>query len=111
MLAAIHDRVESQTAFARVYVCGYAAFPLLDGIDDPLFLRELDFDFNRARLDYEGHTLFLLVPKPEGRAATESIHRKFPGIYTAGFANTLHTGDWGRWRLFELVDKPREEEP
>ncbi len=111
MLAQIRDVVEAQTPFPTVYVCGYESFPVLDGNTDPDFLRELDFDFSHAAHDYEGRTLFLLVPKPVGREATESIHRKFPGIYTAGFANTLYTGDWGRWRLFELVDKPREEEP
>ncbi len=111
MLDEIRDLVDSQTPFATVYVCGYDSFNLLDGNTDPTFLRELDFDFARATREYEGRTLYLLVPKPGGRGATESIHRKFPGIYTAGFANTLYTGDWGRWRLFELVDKPREEQP
>jgi hypothetical protein len=111
MLAQIKETVDGQTPFGTIYVCGYEAFPMLDGNRDPRFIRELDFDFTRAQRDYEGHTLFLLVPRPEGRGATESIHRKFPGIYAAGFANTLHSGDWGRWRLFELVDNPREEEP
>jgi hypothetical protein len=111
MLAGIHELVDAQTPFATVYICGYESFPVLDGNTDPAFLRDLDFDFSRAAREYEGRTLFLLVPRPEGREATESIHRKFPGIYTAGFANTLYTGDWGRWRLFELVDKPREDQP
>ncbi len=110
MLTEIKAVIDGQTPFGTVYVCGYESFPLLDGKPDPTLLRELDFDFSRASREYEGRTLFLLIPKPEGRGATESIHRKFPGIYTAGFANTLYTGDWGRWRLFELVDKPREEE-
>jgi hypothetical protein len=110
MLADIRGTVQAQTPFGTVYVCGYEAFPLLDGVADPMFLRELDFDFPRAAREYKGRTLFLLIPRPEGRGATESIHRKFPGIYAAGFANTLFTGNWGRWRLFELVDKPREDD-
>ncbi len=111
LLAGIREKIADRLPFARVYVCGYDSFPALDSGADPLFLRELDFDFQRARREYKGHALFLLVPKPDGRNASESIHRKFPGIYAAGFANTLYTGDWDRWRLFELVDKPREEEP
>lgn len=107
----VRERIADRLPFAKVYVCGFDAFPMLADADDPLFLHELDFDFTRARQDYRGHALFLLVPRPEGREATASLHRKFPGIYAAGYANTLHTGDWGRWRLYELVEQPREEEP
>jgi hypothetical protein len=110
MLAEIKALVDSQTPFATVYVCGYESFPMLDGNRDPNLLRELDFDFSRARREYAGRTLFLLVPRPESREATESIHRKFPGIYARGYGNTLLTAKWDRWHLFELVDKPREED-
>jgi len=95
--------------YVRVFVCGYDAFALLDGVTDERFRHALDFDFAQAQQDYEGHHLFLLVPRPEGRAAMESIHWKFPGLFHAGFANTLYAGDWGRWRLFELIHHPREE--
>ncbi|MFO7534484.1 MAG: hypothetical protein R6X19_02160 [Kiritimatiellia bacterium] len=111
MLAEIRDTVDAQTPFPTVYICGYESFPILDGNDDPVFIRELDFDFARAAKEYAGRSLYLLVPRPDGRGATESIHRKFRDIYAAGFANTLHTADFGPWRLFELVENPRQEEP
>ncbi len=95
--------------FVRVFVCGYDSFAFLDRFPDERFLHALDFDFTRAQSDYQGHHLFLLVPRPSARAATESIHWKFPGLYHAGYANTLYAGDWGRWRLFELVRHPMEE--
>lgn len=66
-------------------------------------MRALDFNFNRAVADYRGHHLFLLVHKPEGRSAMDSVHWKFDAIYELGDRATLYEDDFGPWRLYEII--------
>ncbi|MCX7591638.1 MAG: hypothetical protein N2255_08430 [Kiritimatiellae bacterium] len=98
--------VLARSPYARVFVAGYEGFALLGPEAEDLFVHSMDFNFGRARQDYHGQDLFLLVPKPRGRAATESIHWKYQDIYAFGHASTLYDSDWGEWRLFEIVQAP-----
>ena len=70
------------------------------------FVPSLDLNFNKAREDYYGHRLFVLVHRPEGRSAMDSVHWKFYRIYIQGSRTTLYDSDWGPWRLFEIVQAP-----
>lgn len=107
----IASHVLSRSRYAKVFVCGYDSFLLLPPGGDALFLPALDFNFNKAKDDYRGHMLFLLVHRPVGRGAMDSIHWKFPGIFALGTRSTLYEGDWGEWRLFEIIEPARRRGP
>ncbi len=105
--AQIERHVRDRTPYGRVFVCGYASFNLQPVIPSgSLFTRDLDFDFTRVEDEYWGQDLFVLVPRPAGRTAMESVHWKYDGIHRFGSRNALHDSDWGDWRLFELVQAP-----
>jgi len=105
-LPRIERHVLSKSRFATVFVCGYDSFALLGVEADPLFVHALDFNFHKAREDYPGRTLYMLVHRPAGRSATDSVHWKFDRLYTLGTRQTLYDGDWGEWRLFEIIQAP-----
>ncbi|MGQ9662591.1 MAG: hypothetical protein ACUVWX_09690 [Kiritimatiellia bacterium] len=106
VLPRLHGHVLARSPYARVFVAGYESFALL-GTDAPeIFVPSLDFDFIRARKDYHGQDLFLLVHSPRGRSAMDSIHWKYPEIYSFGSETTLFDSDWDEWRLFEIVQAP-----
>lgn len=107
-LPLIEQHVLDRSRYARVFVCGYDSFLLLDPNTGPVFLHTLDFDFNKVKHDYPGHALYILVHRPIGRSAMDSIHWKYDRIFTLGSRGTLYDGDWGDWRLFEIVQAERE---
>ena len=104
----IERHVRDRSPYASVFVCGYDGFRFLPGRAEPVFISAMDFDFQKARSDYPGHDLYMLVHKPVGRSRMDSIHWKFNGMYAVGAGNALYDGDWGDWRLFEIVQAPRE---
>ncbi len=95
--------VRRRAPYAKVFVCGYESFALLQGQTSPIFEHALDFNFDKSRRDYYGQVLYLLVHRPERRNAMDSIHWKCPNIYVQGVEDALYDSDWGEWRLFELI--------
>lgn len=102
-LPKIERHVRAQTPYVKVFVCGYDSFFLLGRDAPPTFVHSLDFNFYRAKEDYTGHVLYLLVHRPAGRSAMDSIHWKHDRIFSLGSRETLYDGDWGNWRLFEII--------
>jgi hypothetical protein len=106
VLPRIERHVLAKSPHAKVFVCGYEGFLLLGPRPGELFLHSLDFNFHKAKDDYYGQNLYLLVHAPEGRAAMDSIHWKFERIFELGSRTTLYDGQWGQWRLFEIIQAP-----
>jgi hypothetical protein len=106
-LRKIEQHVLRQSPYGKVFVAGFDGLLLLDRTDSGVFLPSLDFDFSKAKNDYHGHNLYLMVHCPLGRSAADSIHWKYKGIYVFGGDGTLYDGDFGDWRLFEIVQAPR----
>jgi len=109
--ARVERHVAARSPHATVIVCGYDGFRLLRGSHSPVFVQSLDLDVRQVMADYAGHALFLLVPRPAGRAALESVHRKYPDIHRYGVDGALYDGDWNGWRLFQLFPPPTSELP
>jgi hypothetical protein len=105
-LARLEQHAARRSAFTKVFVCGYDSFALLRQYRGDVLLHALDFSFEKARDDYRGHVLYVLVPRPEARAAMDSVHWKFHHIFVQGSRTTLYDSDWGPWRLFEIVQAP-----
>jgi len=103
----IRHHVLQRSPHAKVFVCGYESFHLLTRDAGPVFTPSLDFNFNHVKNAYRGHTLFVLVRKPDGRSAMDSIHWQYEDMYALGSRSTLYDGDWGDWRLFEIIEAPR----
>jgi hypothetical protein len=99
----LEQHVRRRSTFAKVFVCGFESFALLKGDSGAVFEHALDFNFDKAKHDYYGHVLYLLVHRPEQRNAMDSIHLKYRNIYVQGGVDTLYDSDWGDWRLFELI--------
>lgn len=97
-----HVRARSGPA-VKVFACGYDAFALLRAAPEGVFVRALDFNFDKAARDYYGQTLFILVHRPVGRSAMDSMHWKYRDIFIQGSQDILYDGDWGAWRLFEII--------
>jgi hypothetical protein len=106
----IERHVLNRSKYATVFVCGYDGFSLLGARPSPVFIRALDFNFDKAEKDYSGHDLYVLVRQPQGRSAMDSIHWKYERIFTLGSRTTLYDADFGDWRLFEIIQATREEE-
>jgi len=106
-LPRIERHVTAQSRYVKVFVCGYDSFLLLGPNPSATFIHALDFNFYRAKEDYAGHILYVLVHRPAGRSAMDSIHWKYDRIFTLGSRDTLYDGDWGNWRLFELIQARR----
>ena len=102
--------VRERSVYAKVFVCGYEGYALTDGAQNPLFVPSLDFNFPREKRNYAGQNLYLLVHRPAGRVAMNSIYWKYKNLFTEGAQNTLFCGDWNEWRLFEIVQGPRIQE-
>jgi hypothetical protein len=110
LLPRIERHVLHKSRFVKVYVCGYDSFLLLGRRGRGVFLHAMDFSFDKAKDDYPGHALYVLLRRPRGRAATESVHWKFDRLFDLGGRSTLYDSDWGDWRLFEIIQAPTEEE-
>lgn len=103
----IRAHVIGRSAYAKVFVCGYESFRLLGADGGDVFLHSLDFNFNKVKGDYYGQRLFVLVPRPQGHSAMESVQWKYDDIFVLGHRNTLYDEDWGKWRLFEIIQAPK----
>ncbi len=99
----LERHIRRQTPFAKVFVCGFGSFSLLQSHASPLFEHSLDFNFDEAKQDYHGQVIYLLVHRADQRNAMDSIHWKCRNIYIQGTKETLYDSDWGDWRLFELI--------
>jgi hypothetical protein len=108
-LAQIRREVQATAPKVKVFVCGYDSFRLLGSRSDPVFQTALDFNFYQSVKDYRGYQMYLLIHQPVGASAFESIHWKYPLLFSRGHRNLLYYKDWGDWRLFELVQAPRKE--
>jgi len=110
-VARLERHVKKQSPFVKVFACGYDSFALLGPRPPETFRHSLDFDFNlefnKEARDYRGHALYVLVHRPEGRSAMDSIHWKYGGMFFYGVRSTLYDGDWDGWRLFEIIQAPR----
>jgi len=103
--------VQERTSYGRVFVCGYEGLGLLcNRPADSRLTPNMDLHINELRREYHGQQLFVLVHRPERRAAVDSIHWRFPGAYRHGLERTLFARDFGEWRLFEVVGAPTEEQ-
>jgi hypothetical protein len=103
-LAQIEQHIEERTQYPKVFVCGYAGFGLLAGRDiHPMFIHNLDLSVSKEKVDYHGHTLYILLHAPTGRSAMDSIHWKQKDMFTLGSRSLLYDGDWDTWRLFEII--------
>ena len=103
----IARHVRGLKPYPRVFVCGYDAFRLLGGNPGEGFEYGLDFHFEQARRDYYGQDLYVLVHAPHDRSAMDSVHLRFPRIYALGHRATLYEGEYGPWRLYEIVQAPQ----
>lgn len=104
---AVASYVREQTPWGRVFVCGYsglAAFRRGDGKEDELFVPCLDLRIDVLREAYEGQDLFLLVPKPEGPDALEPCVWRYGDIYSYGAQRLLFAEDFGKWRLYQVIN-------
>jgi hypothetical protein len=99
----LERHIRRQTRFAKVFVCGYGSFGLLQSQASPIFEHALDFNFEKSKHDYYGQVFYLLVNRPEQRSAMDSIHWQNRNIYLQGVKDALYDSDWGDWRLFELI--------
>lgn len=107
-LPQIERHVLSRSRYVKVFICGYDGFLLVgDAPAKPTFVQMLDFNFNKVKDEYWGQTLYVLVHRPIGRSAMDSIHWKYDRIFTLGSHSTLYDSDWGDWRLFEIIQAPR----
>ena len=102
-LSVIERHVMARSKYAKVFVCGYDSFSLLRGRSSTVFARSLDFNFNKAKNDYRGHDLFVMIKKPAGKGTGDSIHWKYDDVYSLGSEQTLYDTDWGDWRMFQII--------
>ena len=103
--------VQERTPYGRVFVCGYEGLGLLCNRPPNCRLTpNMDLHIGELRRLYHGQQLFVLIRRPEGRSAVDSIHWRFPGAYRHGIERTLYARDFGEWRLFEVVGAPTEEQ-
>lgn len=106
--ARVARHVLSKGRYPRVFVCGYEGFVLMRGYNDSgLFIHALDFDFDRAETVYPRQQLYVLVRRPTGCGAMESVHWKYDELFHLGDRNALIDSDWGDWRLFEIIQAPK----
>lgn len=108
MLDRVVARVDNdENRFVKVFVAGFEALHLLQGYPNDIFLPVLDFDVRQAVSDYHGYRLYVMVHRPEGVAALDGIHVRYPDLYRRGGPLTLYDSDWGPWRLYEITPQYR----
>jgi hypothetical protein len=110
VLDAIERDVMSRTPYGRIFICGYRGLGLLEGEQRERFVASLDLHIGTLRERYRRQNLFLLVPRPEAEAALECTVWRYADIYSHGVERALFAGDWGGWRLYEIVTAPLEEQ-
>lgn len=110
LLDAIENDVMSRTPYGRIFVCSYRGLGLLEGEQRERFVACLDLHVGTLRERYTRQNLFLLVPRPEAEAALECTVWRHGDIYSHGMERALFAGDWGDWRLYEIVTAPLAEQ-
>lgn len=105
-LMRLEKYVIGRSRYARMFVCGYDAFLLTGKTAECILLPSLDFNVDKVRRDYFGQDIYVLLRCPAGRSAMESVNWKYNMIYTLGAEGMLYDGDWGDWRLYEVVQAP-----
>ncbi len=68
------------------------------------FTPVLDLHLAELRKAYHGQVHYLLVKAPEGAGRFESHTLRYPGLHEFGSTDTILAGDFGYWRLYELID-------
>ena len=63
----------------------------------------LDLHIESLRKAYHGQVHFILVKDSEGAGRFESHTIRNPGLYEFGAPGTILSGDFGPWRLYELI--------
>ena len=106
----IESYVTEKSPYARVFVMGYDGLSLLRTYTGDRLTPNMDLHLFSLRQAYKGQHLFVLVPKPQGVAATESLFWRYPDIYTKGIDRLLFDRDFGEWRLYECVVAPTQEQ-
>lgn len=102
-MTALARHVKSVSKYVKVLVSGYDSFILLGHKKDKIFVRSMDFNLNKARHDYTGHVLFVLLKQPDIHSVSDSNSWKYPNAFEMGLRGTLYDSDWGKWRLFEVI--------
>lgn len=110
VLDAIERDVMSRTPYGRIFICSYRGLGLLESEQRERFVTCLDLHVGALRERYRRQNLFLLVPRPTAEAALECTVWRFGDIYSRGMARALFAGDWGDWRLYEIVTAPLAEQ-
>ena len=103
VLTPVERYVMGKSRYAKVFVCGYDSLLISNRDKESVFISTLDFDLEKAKKEYRGYALYVLVRRPVGRSAEDSIHWKYNGIYNFGAQGALYDSDWGDWRLFEII--------
>lgn len=107
----VSDYVQERTPYGLVFVCGYEGLGLLcDRPPDSRLLPNMDLHVFGLRRQYHGQQLFVLIRRPEGRSAADSVHWRFPGAYRHGLDRAIFARDFGDWRLFEVIAAPTTEQ-
>ncbi len=106
----VESHVNEQTPYGRVFVLGYAGLDLLRGYTGDRLVPNMDLHVGSLRRAYKGQNLYVLVPRPEGSVRAESVFWKYPDIYVRGAERLLYAGEFGSWRLFEVVSAPTQEQ-
>jgi hypothetical protein len=103
VLTPVERYVIAKSRYSKVFVCGYDSLLIGHRNKAPVFISVLDFDLEKAKKEYRGYDLYVLVRRPVGRSAQDSIHWKYDRIYNFGAQGALYDSDWGDWRLFEII--------
>jgi hypothetical protein len=108
IVRAVTAYVQERTPYGRVFVCGYEGLALLaHRAPGSRLIPCLDLHVAECRRLYHGQQLFVLVKRPEGRAAVDGAGGRLPEIYREGAGGlTLFARDFDDWRLFEVVGAP-----
>ncbi len=110
VLDAVESYVTARTPYGRVFVCGYQGLALLEGRERTLFVPNLDLHIDVLRRGYHRQNLFLLLPHPVADATLECAVWRYGDIYAHGAPRALFAGEWGDWRLYEIVSAPTADE-
>ncbi len=103
--------VQERTPYGRVMVCGYEGLALLAHRPPASRLLPcMDLHIGEIRRQYHGQHLFVLIRRPEGRSAVDSVHGGVPAAYEHGVGRTLFARDFGDWHLFEVVGAPTKKQ-
>jgi len=99
--------VAGRTPYGRIFACGYEGLALLRRQPRGRVLPNMDLHVATVRRAYRGQEIYLLVHRPAGLAAADSVHWRFPRAYQGEIEErAMFSRDFGDWRLFEIVGAP-----